>query len=239
MVADTHYFHVLVYSPEGKLLETLGGKKGEKPGEFGFVTGTAQDRAGQLLRFRIRRVRPHPEVHARRPLPAANGAATAPSPASSSARRSSVFDADDHLWVTDACNHRIQVFDREGKLLQSWGTQGSEPGELYYPYDIVLAPNDTLYVCEYRQQPRAEIHPRRPLAGLLGPRGTRPRANSSIPGAGPRQPRNGSMCWIRAIIGYNALQDGMTDDTSATILSFARARATWLLLPCLPRALVA
>ena len=30
-----------------------------------------------------------------------------------------------------------------------WGTQGSQPGELYYPYDIVLAPHDTLYLCEY------------------------------------------------------------------------------------------
>ncbi len=60
-----------------------------------------------------------------------------------------VFDADDHLWVTDAGNHRIQVFDTQGKLLKSWGTQGSQPGELYYPYDIVLAPNDTLYICEY------------------------------------------------------------------------------------------
>ena len=60
-----------------------------------------------------------------------------------------VFDADDHLWVTDAGNHRIQVFDTQGKLLKSWGTQGSQPGELYYPYDIVLAPHDTLYVCEY------------------------------------------------------------------------------------------
>ncbi len=48
MVADTHYFQVLVYSPDGKLLRKLGGVKGEKPGEFGFVTGTAQDSQGNV-----------------------------------------------------------------------------------------------------------------------------------------------------------------------------------------------
>ena len=65
LVADTHYYRVLIYSPEGKLLRTLGGTKGQRPGEFGLVTGIAQDSRGQLLRVRIRRVRPHPEVHAR------------------------------------------------------------------------------------------------------------------------------------------------------------------------------
>ena len=45
-MADTHYYRVLVYSPEGKLLDTLGGKLGQKPGEFGFVTSAVQDRQG-------------------------------------------------------------------------------------------------------------------------------------------------------------------------------------------------
>ena len=53
------------------------------------------------------------------------------------------------IWVADACNHRIQVFDTDGKLLSCWGTQGGAPGQLYYPYDLVLAPDKTVYVCEY------------------------------------------------------------------------------------------
>ena len=148
MVADTHYFQVLVYSPYGKLLRTLGGKKGEKPGEFGFVTGTAQDSQGNLYVSeygeydRIQKFAPDGRFllqwggHGSEP-----GQFVRP--------QKIVFDADDHLWVTDAGNHRIQVFDTAGKLLKSWGTQGSRPGELYYPYDIVLAPHDTLYICEY------------------------------------------------------------------------------------------
>ena len=148
MVADTHYFQVLVYSPQGDLLRKLGGKNGEKPGEFGFVTGAAQDSHGNLYVSeygeydRIQKFAPDGRFllqwggHGSEP-----GQFVRP--------QKIVFDADDHLWVTDAGNHRIQVFDTQGKLLKSWGTQGSKPGELYYPYDIVLAPNDTLYICEY------------------------------------------------------------------------------------------
>ena len=36
-----------------------------------------------------------------------------------------------------------------GKLLRVWGKEGSGPGELYYPYDLALADDDTLYVCEF------------------------------------------------------------------------------------------
>jgi len=148
MVADTHYFQVLVYSPEGKLLRTLGGKNGEKPGEFGFVTGMAQDSRGNLYVSeygeydRIQKFAPDGRYLLQWGGHGSElGQFVRP--------QKIVFDNDDHLWVTDAGNHRVQVFDTQGKLLRSWGTQGSKPGELYYPYDIVLARNDTLYICEY------------------------------------------------------------------------------------------
>jgi hypothetical protein len=52
-----------------------------------------------------------------------------------------VIDKSDLVWVADACNHRVQVFDARGseaKLVKSWGEQGYAPGQLRYPYDIVL-----------------------------------------------------------------------------------------------------
>jgi len=51
--------------------------------------------------------------------------------------------------VVDACNHRIQVFDTEGNLIQVWGESGSEPGQLYYPYDMVHDDQQNVYICEY------------------------------------------------------------------------------------------
>ena len=139
LVADTHYYRVLTYSPQGKLLKTLGGKLGQKPGEFGFVTGVAQDNSGNYYvseygEFdRIQKFSPEGRFirqwggHGEKP-----GQFIRP--------QKILFDEDQHLWVADACNHRIQVFDTEGKLLRCWGKEGSGPGELYYPYDLVLAP---------------------------------------------------------------------------------------------------
>src|SRR5262249_36022994 len=48
LVADTHYFRLLTYSPEGKLLDTLGGVNGGAPGEFGFLTDALEDSEGNL-----------------------------------------------------------------------------------------------------------------------------------------------------------------------------------------------
>ena len=48
LVADTHYYRVLIYSPRGELLETLGGVRGPAPGEFGLVTDVAEDSQGNL-----------------------------------------------------------------------------------------------------------------------------------------------------------------------------------------------
>ena len=147
-VADTHYYRVLVYSPEGKLLRTIGGVKGDKPGEFGLVTSVVHDSAGNFYVSeygdfdRIQKFTPKGKFirqwggHGNEP-----GQFVRP--------QKMAVDKHDHIWVTDSCNHRIQVFDADGKLLKLWGTQGGGPGEMYYPYDLTLGEDDTIYVCEF------------------------------------------------------------------------------------------
>lgn len=148
LVADTHYFRVLVYSPEGQLLSTLGGVQGHGPGEFGFVTDAVEDSRGNLYVSeygeydRIQKFTPDGKFvlewggHGFEP-----GKFVRP--------QNMAIDEQDRIWVTDACNHRIQVFDVEGKLLDCWGAEGSEPGQLYYPYDLAFDERGDLYVCEY------------------------------------------------------------------------------------------
>ncbi len=148
LVADTHYYRVLVYSPEGKPLKILGGEFGERPGQFGQVTDVVRDSQGNYYvgekgeNDRIQKFSPDGEFllqwggHGFEP-----GRFALP--------QSLVVDQQDHIWVVDACNHRIQVFDSDGKLLTYWGKQGKGPGELYYPYDLVLGDDETVYVCEY------------------------------------------------------------------------------------------
>ncbi len=152
VVADTHYFRVLFYTPEGKLLKqrTIGGQHGHAPGEFNFVTDVTQDSHGNYyvseygLHDRIQKFTPDGEF-------VLQWGTHGSDPGQFRRPQSMKFDAEDRLWVSDACNHRIQVFDPTGdevELLEVWGESGTEPGKLSFPYDLILD-DDYLYVCEF------------------------------------------------------------------------------------------
>ena len=148
LVADTHYSRILIYSPQGKLLKTLGGTEGQGPGEFGLVTDAVGDSQGNYYVAemgeydRIQKFSSEGEF-------LLQWGGHGPEPGKFVRPQNLAIDENDHIWVADACNHRIQVFDGQGKLLQWWGTQGDEPGKLYYPYDLILGPDSTIYICEF------------------------------------------------------------------------------------------
>jgi DNA-binding beta-propeller fold protein YncE len=148
LVADTHYFRVLVYSPEGTLLRTVGGTHGEKPGEFGFVTDIAQDSKNNYY------VSEYGEFDRIQKFDSdwkfiKQWGGHGSEPGELCRPQGMTFDKDDHLWVADACNHRIQVFDTEGKLLKIWGEEGRKSGQLHYPYGIVVADDGAVYISEF------------------------------------------------------------------------------------------
>ena len=148
LVADTHYYRLLIYSPQGKLLQTIGGTPGQKPGEFGLVTDAVEDSRGNLYIAeygeydRIQKFTPDGRF-----LLQWGGHGSLPG--QFIRPQNMAVDAEDHIWVADACNHRIQVFDSQGKLLKHWGTQGGAAGELYYPYDLIIAPDGSILVAEF------------------------------------------------------------------------------------------
>jgi DNA-binding beta-propeller fold protein YncE len=152
LVADTHYFRVLTYTPEGELLpdRTIGGTRGTGPGQFGFVTDVVQARDGSYYVAeygdfdRIQKFDPDGNFvlqwgnHGSEP-----GAFLRP--------QSLALDSAGRLWVADACNHRVQVFDVSGsapKLLKILGQPGAGLGELRYPYAIEFDRDDRLVICE-------------------------------------------------------------------------------------------
>ena len=153
MVCDTHYFRVLFYTLEGELVEqrSIGGVNGRGPGEFGFVTDVVQDSKGNyyIAEYgdydRIQKFTPagkfvcqwgeHGEALGQFQRP-----------------QGLAIDEHDHLWVADASNGRIQIFDvseKEPKFLATWGRPGSEVGCLSYPYELVLDGQGHVYVCEF------------------------------------------------------------------------------------------
>ncbi len=150
LVADTHYFRILTYTPYGELLEraTLGGTRGQGPGEFGFVTDAVRDAEGNYFvseygEFdRIQKFSPDGKFLLQW---GGHGA----EPRQFIRPQHLQIDSDGLLWVADACNHRIQVFDGDGKLVTMWGNQGTEAGQLQYPYCLALDGKGHVYVCEF------------------------------------------------------------------------------------------
>ena len=57
------------------------------------------------------------------------------------------FDANNHLYVVDNGNNRVQKLDVDGKYILQFGSYGSEDGELYYPIDIAVH-NDKGFVAD-------------------------------------------------------------------------------------------
>ena len=52
------------------------------------------------------------------------------------------------MFVADARNARIQVFDFDGNFKRQFGTRGEEPGQLGRPMNLVIA-RDEIYVADY------------------------------------------------------------------------------------------
>ena len=149
LVADTHFYRVLVYSSTGQLLFQLGdGIQGTEPGRFGYPTDVVIDRAGN---FYVAEYGESDRIQVFSPegkwLRQWGGHGYAPG--EFLRPRALAFDAEDRLYVADSCNHRIQVFDTQGKLLKLWGSRGTNPGQMAFPYDLSFGPDGSLYVCEY------------------------------------------------------------------------------------------
>lgn len=152
LVSDTHYHRVLCYDREGNLLEerTIGGTPGPGEGEFGFVTDSVEDSQGNIYVAeygdfdRIQKFSPEGAF-----LMQWGGHGS--SPGQFIRPQSLAVDQRDRIWVADACNHRIQVFEvngSEAKLVKIWGVHGSKPGQLAFPYGILLHGGD-VYVAEF------------------------------------------------------------------------------------------
>jgi DNA-binding beta-propeller fold protein YncE len=149
LVADTHFYRVLVYSETGELLFQIGdGVQGTTPGRFGYPTDVVIDKAGN---FYVSEYGENDRIQVFSPeckwLRQWGGHGY--EPGEFLRPRAMAIDEDDRIYVADSCNHRIQVFDTQGKVLRMWGSRGDGPGELSYPYDLCIGPDHSLYVCEY------------------------------------------------------------------------------------------
>ena len=84
------------------------------------------------------------------------------------------IDRNDRVYVADSCNHRIEVFTREGDFLRAYGQPGLAPGSLSYPYDICLDRDGRQYVCEFGNSRIQIFGGSDQILEILGKTGTAP-----------------------------------------------------------------
>jgi len=55
---------------------------------------------------------------------------------------------DGNVYVADTYNHRVQVFDSEGRFLRGWGGSGGTPGQFQEPWGIAVDQEGYVYVAD-------------------------------------------------------------------------------------------
>lgn len=53
------------------------------------------------------------------------------------------------LLIADSCNHRVQIYDFSGQLLDVLGEPGTKSGQFSYPYDVAVDNQGRRFVCEF------------------------------------------------------------------------------------------
>jgi DNA-binding beta-propeller fold protein YncE len=61
---------------------------------------------------------------------------------------------DGRLFVADTHYHRVVVFDRDGRRLGSFGSEGTGGGQFQLPTDVAFDADGCIYVSEYHQNDR-------------------------------------------------------------------------------------
>jgi len=153
IVVEPHYSRVNLFTPEGALLMRWG-EKGTNDGQFSFPRAAAVNSRqewfvseyGVVDRVQKFAIEPGPPPHLR--FLASYGQAGS-APGEFNRAEGLRVDAEDHVLVADAVNHRIQVLDAEGRFLRTFGRAGEAAGELSYPYDVCEDRAGRIFVCEF------------------------------------------------------------------------------------------
>jgi ABC-type Fe3+ transport system permease subunit/DNA-binding beta-propeller fold protein YncE len=171
IVIEPHYSRVNHFDAQGKLLSQWGAH-GTNDGQLAFPRAVALNSRGECF------VSEYGVLERVQRFAAAGGSWVASlghfgsGPGEFNRAEGLCVDAQDHLYVADSCNHRIQVFDPAGKLLRTYGHAGAAKGELSYPYDIQVDAAGCQFVCEFGNS-RLQVFDRqdRPIEVIGGPGG--------------------------------------------------------------------
>jgi tripartite motif-containing protein 71 len=141
-IADDQRHRILVTDTGGRLLRTVGGGSGSKPGQLNFPYGVAVDPQGRLfvadnVNHRIVRFSTASTGYAYK----ARWGSYGQGPGQLAFVRGLAVDRSGKVYVANTGNDRIDVFDRGGRLLRSFGTSGRAEGQFNTPSGVAADSN--------------------------------------------------------------------------------------------------
>ena len=173
VVLEPHYSRVNCFSSEGKL-QAQWGTHGTNTGQLAFPRAIAFNSKAEVfvseygVTERVQRFSPDGSTCL------GSFGRFGAEPGEFNRAEGLGMDAQDQLHVADSCNHRIQVFTKDGKWLRSFGRPGKGPGELSYPYDVRVDAEGNQYVCEFGNSRIQVFNSRDQSVEIIGGPGTAP-----------------------------------------------------------------
>jgi DNA-binding beta-propeller fold protein YncE len=136
IVADDHNHRLAVFDTGGRFLQSVGSGQGQGLGQLSFPFGVAVDPQGRVfvaddLNHRVVRFGPKSKY----PYKARWGS-YGTAPGQLAYPRAIAVDQAGEIYVTNTGNDRIDVFDRTGTLLRSFGASGRAPGQFNAPLGV-------------------------------------------------------------------------------------------------------
>lgn len=148
VIVEPHYQRVNHFAPDGTLVEQWG-SRGTNISQLVLPRSVAANSRGDIFVSEyttVDRVQGF-SANGRKPIVMFGK----PGTGDGEFNRAEGLDVDtqDRVYVADSCNHRIQIFSRDGKWLKTYSKAGRGLGELSYPYDVRVDRAGRQYVCEF------------------------------------------------------------------------------------------
>jgi tripartite motif-containing protein 71 len=133
VIADDHNHRLAVYDTGGRFLQAVGAGQGQGVNQLDHPFGVAVDPQGRVfvaddLNHRVVRFGPRSKY-----LYKARWGSYGTGPGQLAYPRAIAVDPSGQVYVTNTGNDRIDVFDRSGTLLRSFGQSGRAPGQFNTP----------------------------------------------------------------------------------------------------------
>ncbi len=148
VVVEPHYSRVNHYSTNGTLLGQWG-LHGTNAGQLAFPRGVAVNSRGDMFLTEYGQTERIQRFSWRGTNFITGWGTAGDKPGEFDRVEGLGIGPDDLVYCADSCNHRIQVFTADGKLVRVFGKPGAGVGELSYPYDVRVDKAGNVFVCEF------------------------------------------------------------------------------------------